>query len=163
MDFRLRFLNPSGKTIENTALVIKSGLTGQVEKLSISVRVRQKIVQQQREAIVNLSNGQNKEADWSSMYLTWHFSWFLFYTLVIATIILLICLYHNLISRNRRAVQEAPTPYQNTHSISPYAQHTPILGYDRSFSPPSERRLNSGYSGPGGTPSSSRTMYSISQ
>ena len=161
----------SKKTIESTSIIIESGLTGQREKLPISIHTSRKIEQPKCEPIEKLPFDENRDAVESSILFSERFSWVLFYTIIIATVILLIFVYHQIVSfRDRnRAVPDtsfhhsAPPPYQTPYYGSPSGHWTPVSGHERSHSPASGRRPHSVYNDSVKTTPGNRTLFSVGQ
>ena len=177
VDYKLKLLDKSGRRLENTTIVIRSGLTGQIEKLPVSIRANPETEQPQLEPTIKLETNQNKDAIEPPMILTERFYWLILYTLIIALIIVLILGYRLILphrspvnTRHELAYQYAAvSPYQSPYAgTPPYArtpssQFTPGSGHNRSFSPTSERRSFSGYQDPLRTTPGNRTLFSVGQ
>lgn len=174
VDFEVRLLETGDKQLDKTAVIIRSGLTGQVETLSITVHLNTVTEQAQCGPLQKISDGQAKNAGDEAIVFSLPSSWLLFYTLVIATFILMIFVYHNVVSyRDRMRMvydvsgsQLAPPPYQTPYTGhgSPYRQQwTPVTSHERPHSPASERRSHSGYQDQNKTTPGNRTLFSVGQ
>jgi len=176
-DYKVQLLEKGVKRLENTTIVIRSGLTGQIKKLPISVLITPSKEQPRLKPTVKLEANQNRDAIEPPTILTERFYWLILYTLIIALIIVLIFGYRLILPHRipvntthdltyqYAAVSPYQSPYAGTppYARTPSSQFTPGSGHDRSSSPTSERRSFSGYQDPVRTTPGNRTLFSVGQ
>ena len=146
---------------QNTSIAFKSTVTGQVEKLDVQVLIEEpktgsNVIPPSMCPTPSPAQAPSGGLGWRRLFLSIlgeTSSWFIGYSIMIATIILILILYHKFAQRRGPPY---PYPYDPMHGTPP-PYYTPYTY--RSPGTPSDSPYNKGT--PGSTPA--RTLFSVSQ
>ncbi|XP_065051433.1 nuclear pore membrane glycoprotein 210-like [Rhopilema esculentum] len=172
VEYQLSLVRKSDLPANEVYFVIESSVTGQREEILVGIKVGKKVEQPQciPQAASTVDEGSISGEKQSIFYE--QRLWMIWYTIIIATVILLICVYHNWMTRRQYrsthalspAFHSAPPPYQVVPGHgSPFQTWTPTHTHDSPHSPPSERRPHSAYKDPLKTTPGNRTLFSVGQ